>query len=463
MEYRLMSEQLSQELAVCVAGCQWPEAAKTALAERRANGETYGEQHPNTLRSLRILASIYQAQGRWVEATLLQKRIADATEAEPGNESLASLESQLVFQVDQGSWSLAERNGESMLDLSVKLFGMESQEALKSMNQLALIYNGLEKWSLSRELKLKELEIKQTLFGPDDPSTLNCQVDLATIFAEEGRLEDARHLFQTVLDKRKSRLPSDHPDTLHCMSQMASMYYNNQLWKEAEELQKTVFAAMLRTVGEQDPCCLNAMDNLAQTFTSEGKWSDAEQLQIRILDANQKILPADHPETISALAQLSSTYEAQKRFEEAKDLLKQVVHKQRFVLTEFDLARLDCMARLLNLTENDEDYSLELLCEFEEVSRELVSGFVESPVDLIKLDVGLMLSRSALLIGRGQLDQAEDMLVDAREVATGAIGHEDPVTHTTVEFLDTFYAMGQQQTSEEENHQIAEDELGLHD
>jgi hypothetical protein len=74
-----------------------------------------------------------------------------------------------------------------------------------------------------------------------------------------------------------------------------------------------------------------------------------------------------------------------------------------------------------------------------------------------------MLSRGALLIRRGQLDQVEDMLVDAREVATEAIGHEDPVTHTTVEFLDTFYARGQQQTSEGENHQISEDELGLHD
>src|SRR6266576_1647389 len=127
----------------------WNEKEKVLNAAVDERKEMLGSDHPDTLATLKNLASTYQSQGRWDEAERLQVDVMNTQKVKLGSDHLDTLTTMTNLATtyrNQGRWDEAERlQVEVMKAWKLKL-GSDHPDTLTIMNNLALTYQNQRRW-----------------------------------------------------------------------------------------------------------------------------------------------------------------------------------------------------------------------------------------------------------------------------------------------------------------------------
>lgn len=140
------------------------------LAER-----ALGREHPDTLKSVYNLASLYLAQGRYGEAEALYRRALEAQERVLGKEhpqTLLSVNNLAALYYAQGRYGEAEPLYRRALEAQERVLGKEHLATLTSVNNLALLYQAQTRYSEAEPLFKRALEASERALGREHRFTL---------------------------------------------------------------------------------------------------------------------------------------------------------------------------------------------------------------------------------------------------------------------------------------------------
>jgi NAD/NADP transhydrogenase alpha subunit len=77
------------------------------------------------------------------------------------------------------------------------------------------------------------MDTRKKLFGVEHQQTLISMANLANTYHTQKRLNEAEQLEVQVMDMMKKLLGAEHPDTLTSMANLASTYHNQRKWDKA--------------------------------------------------------------------------------------------------------------------------------------------------------------------------------------------------------------------------------------
>ncbi|KAJ7714264.1 P-loop containing nucleoside triphosphate hydrolase protein [Mycena metata] len=240
-----------------------------------------GDDHPDTLSAMGILASTYSKLGEFQKAKELEVLV---------------------------------------LEKRTKLLGEDHPSTLLTMGNLASTYSELGEFQKAEGLEVLVLEKRTKLLGEDHPDTLLTMGNLASTYSELGEFKKAEGLEVLVLEKHTKLLGEDHPDTLLTMGNLASTYSELGELRKAKELEVLVLEKRTKLLGADHPDTLRAMANLAVTYGTLGDSDKALGLEVEVLQKRRQLLGDKHPHTILAMENLEATYQELGQQEEMEEL-----------------------------------------------------------------------------------------------------------------------------------------------
>jgi eukaryotic-like serine/threonine-protein kinase len=218
--------------------------------------------------------------------------------------------------------------GETLKRRRIKL-GPDHPETITSKNNLAVVYQGAGRMTDALPLYEQALEQRRTQLGPDHPDTMFSMNNLASAYREVGRLADALPLFEEALRRRRAALGPDHPDTLMSMNNLANAYREATRLPEAMALQKEAMERQEAQLGPDHPDTLLSMSNLALVYQAAGRLPDAVRLLEETLRRRTSKLGPDHPETLVSMSNLAVAYDDAGRRKDALPLFEETLRRRR--------------------------------------------------------------------------------------------------------------------------------------
>jgi tetratricopeptide (TPR) repeat protein len=196
---------------------RWKEDEKLMDLVMEIWKKVLSEDHPDMLRCMNNLASMYTRQGRWKEAEELRMRVMEMTKKVFGEDhlhTLTSMSNLVGTYYNQGRWKEAEELAVRVIEVEKRVLGEDHPQTLVSMNHLATAYHGQRRWKEAEELLMRVMEMLKQILGEDHPDTLQSMSNLASTFCCQGRWKEAEELEVRVVQLTKMVLGDDHPDTL---------------------------------------------------------------------------------------------------------------------------------------------------------------------------------------------------------------------------------------------------------
>jgi tetratricopeptide (TPR) repeat protein/tRNA A-37 threonylcarbamoyl transferase component Bud32 len=287
-----------------------------------------GEEHPDTISALRLVATLDWYQGRYAEAEALMTRVLPlqvrlAGEEDPSTLScLNILASSLAYQ---GKLTEAERIFSRQLFLEQKVLGAEHPKTLYVMNNLAAIYFRRGEFSRAEQLHAQSFAIRRRVQSEEHPGTLTSWSNLGEVYVAEGKYAEAESAHAQVLAIRRRVLGPEHPDTLTSGRNLAAAYRGEGKYAEAEALFRSTLETRRRVLGPEHPKTLASMRDLATLYRDQRKYEQAESLLITALDIQRRVSGSGHPDTLDDAILLGEARLLQSRFALAESTLGEVL------------------------------------------------------------------------------------------------------------------------------------------
>ncbi len=302
----------------------------TAIAEKAVSlaQRVLGPKHPDTLKSLHNLASLYVAQGRYSEAEPLLERAFAGFERALGKDSpltLAAASSLGSLYASQGRFADAEPLLKRALEGFQGMRGANELQTLISADNLGSLYRVQGRYAEAEPLYKRALAGFERVLGPEHPDTLTGVSNMAQLYSAEGRYGEAEPLHKRTLEARERVLGPENPRTLQSLVALADNYKAQARYSEAEPLFRRALEASERVLGPDNPATLARMSSLASVARAQGHDSEAEPLYKRALAASERLLGKEHPDTIAIVNNLAGLYQAQHRYAEAEPFLKRAL------------------------------------------------------------------------------------------------------------------------------------------
>jgi tetratricopeptide (TPR) repeat protein/predicted Ser/Thr protein kinase len=453
----------------------FPEAERQIERSLELRRRLLGEDHPDTLASLRNLAILYRRQDKPAEAETLLTKVLDAQRRVLGKDHPDTLESAhdlaLVYY-DQEKFAQAEPLLIEALDGQRRTLGEKHPSTARTMNNLAELYKDEGKFARAEPLHLRALEIQRSVLGKEHPDTLDTMNSLAVLYEAEGKTAQAERLYTNVLGVQRRVLGAEHTGTLVTMNNLANLLRTEGRYPEAESLQtrtleiqrrvlgeeamettstmnnlavtyqvqgkyaqaEAFFTKLLeirrRTSGEENPATALAMNNLAVLSGKEGKWAQAEPFLANALAIRRRVLGDDHPLTLITMCNLGFVYQMQGRYAQAEPLSVRAFEGLRRVEGEEHNDSLICtnLLGLLYRSEGKYAQAESLLMKALAIRRRILG--VDHP-DTIKS----MNSLASLYRSEGKDAEAETLLAAVLEARRRVLGPMHPDTTSVMALL----------------------------
>jgi tetratricopeptide (TPR) repeat protein/predicted acylesterase/phospholipase RssA len=272
-----------------------------------------------------------ESDRRFNEATEIIKQLFKAQTDTYGLEDQETLQalSNLALSYEwQRKWDQAEPLHVQALELRKKVLGTEHPDTLKSMGRLSSVYMNQLQLDESEQLCLQTLEMKKNVLGSEHPDTLKSMGHLLRIYRKQGRLDEAERLGEETLEKRKKVLGAEHPDTLSSMRDLSWIYLKQGRLDEAGRLGEETLEKRKKVLGAEHPDTLSSIGDLSRIYLKQGRLDEAERLGEETLEKRKKVLGAEHPDILSSIGDLSWIYLKQGRLDESARLGQQYMELQ---------------------------------------------------------------------------------------------------------------------------------------
>jgi serine/threonine protein kinase len=318
---------LQMTLGQSQLGLGYAEKAVTLLSRARATYTTHqGADHPDTLRSMAILAAAYDDAGKLELGLALHEQTLKLTKAKWGADdprTLVSMNNLALAYQHAGKRDLALPLHEETLRLQKAKLGADHRTTLLSMNNLALAYQDAGKVELAVPMFAEALQRMKAQLGAEHPDTLTTMLNLALGYQAAGKHDLALPLLEEALQRSKARLGTNHPETLRGMNGLAYAYQVAGKLKLALPLYEEVLQLRKAKLGADHPLTITSMNNLGTAYLAVGELKLALPLLEETFRLSKGKLGADHPDTLSTMNNLAKAYEDARKLELALPLYEE--------------------------------------------------------------------------------------------------------------------------------------------
>ncbi|MCJ1425263.1 hypothetical protein MMC29_003151 [Sticta canariensis] len=268
-----------------------------------------GLDHVNEL-SLLLDTSFYLTESQWQDdlAEKLVRQALELYEKAYGDEHFDTLRSMRLLGeilIFRGKYNDAEELLQKSLILSKKTFGEKHGFTLSSVKVLTSVLIHQGKNEQAKEMLEQNMKLQSGVMGEEHENTLASMETLAETYFQLHQFNEAEELHVQALEKRKKVLGVEHPDTLTSMSCLARTYYALNRLDEAEELQVQTLEKREKVLGAEHPETLLSMSSLVETYFALNRLDEAEELQVQVLEKIKKVLGAGHPDALLSMANLA--------------------------------------------------------------------------------------------------------------------------------------------------------------
>lgn len=317
-----------------------------ALENRK---QTLGPDHPDTLRTMRELATVFKEQGRYAESEALLRKTLTAQKRVLGPEHKDTFVTITVLAAvceAQDQPMTSEKLFSDLWQLQKKVLGPDHMETLGTLGNLGAFMVRQNRPEEAVTLQKERLERTQRTCGQRDPRTLVSMTITASAYEAAGQPSEAEKLYTGAMEIMKQALGSDHPDTLNQMDKLASLQRHQGRPAEALKLHQEMVEARKRTLGAQHPDTLLAMRHVAEDLDADGKKPAAEAVQQNVLEILRNTSGPEHADTLAQTEVLADTYEGHGKHAEAVGLQREVLKVRRHTLGSSHPQTLRSMAQV---------------------------------------------------------------------------------------------------------------------
>eukprot|EP00798_Chlamydomonas_sp_ICE-L_P020038 gene20038-26753_t len=209
---------------LCRAMGQYTEAEPMYQQALEGRKHVLGADHPDTIRSVELLAGCISDQGRYQEAEPVYRQALEGKKRVLGADHPATLGCvcNLAVCIDyQGRYQEAEALYQHVLERRKHVSGADHPGTTASMENMAICISCQGRYEEAETLFQQALEGKKRVLGADHPGTIRSDSNLGNCISDQGRYQEAEALYQQALEGRKRVLGADHPDTGNTMYSLA--------------------------------------------------------------------------------------------------------------------------------------------------------------------------------------------------------------------------------------------------
>ncbi len=326
------------------------EAAKTLYQQVvEARRRVLGDEHPDTLHAMAMLASTHVALfdfGRAVE--LFDTAIGAA------KRSLGELHPARLFWMTSlagalrsaGSSDRARETGEELFAIQRRKKGVSHPDTLAAAAALGEALVSMNAWDDARGLLELTLVQARDALDEEHPITLQLQEALANLSLAQGDVESAFALERRVLAVRRRVLGDTEPATVQARLVMVHLLRTRGELARSAVLGRKALAQRRQIFGDNHGMTLVAAQELGLTLAGRGEFAEALALMEPATAKMRLLLGVEHPAGLLWARQLAGVMAASGDLERAMHLLVEVQNISRRILGDDHPATLEAAHHL---------------------------------------------------------------------------------------------------------------------
>ncbi|KAI0829146.1 kinesin light chain [Hypoxylon sp. FL0890] len=286
-----------------------------------------GEEHPETLSTMRSLGRAILSQGNYISAEkILSETVAICNKAlgKEHHETLSSTISLCISLMRQGKYFEAEKILLENLELTRKVYGREHINTLTAMSNLGWLY-GVQGKKVKAEETLREVyEFNLKALGEKHPRTLLAMKEIGMTLLRLGNYSEAEELLRKTLPPMGELFGKEHPRTLFALNVLGlALVCQKGKEEEAEKILRDTFKLMSKVLGEEHPDTLSNLENIGVALHRQGRYTEGEQIFRQVLKSGKERLNYD--DLLSLMRNLHKSLNAQGKHAEAEDIHRQIM------------------------------------------------------------------------------------------------------------------------------------------
>ncbi len=344
--------------------------------------------------------------------TTMLREILNRTAERVGTEmtNQPSVEAELrgllgTLYLEIGNYDRAEEMHRAALSLRQKLFGQESPEVAKSLNDLGLTLMANNKLSEAEEMHREALAIRQRLYGSENEDTAASLNDLGSVYRQESKLAQAEPMAREALAIREKLFGHENLQVADSLRNLGIILGDEGKWTESEAMAREVLAIRRKLLGPEHPWVAYALDDVAWATGAMGKLEEAEALERESLAMREKLLGAEHPDVAKSLFLVGDRMRQRGNLNEAYPVLSAAFSIQRKLLGEDNPASLYTLRSLGSTLEAENKYA-----EAEQVYREALAVWRKRGESNTQQALSEVESLTDVLIAQKKFSDAEQLL-----------------------------------------------------
>ena len=301
-------------------------------------------------RLMETMGEVYSSLGLYHQAQpFLEKALATRRRlfGPDSRDTLRSIDQMARDLERQGHYPEAEALAREAIATRQRVLGPEARETLASIQELSAISLSEGKYGETEKLDRKMIEVSRRALGPEDPGTLKFMANLALAVSDQGREAEAEKLYRELLDVQLRVYGPQHPEVLVTETTLAHTISEEGRYAEADKMLRDTLDTKTKVLGPEHSETLWSMADLGMNLRLSGRLAEAEAIDRQTLEIRRRVLGQEHPETLMSTTELAETLDDMHRYPEAADLYRQTIEIQRRVvgadhpvtaLTKYNLA-----------------------------------------------------------------------------------------------------------------------------
>jgi tetratricopeptide (TPR) repeat protein len=327
-------------------------------------------------------------------------------------------------------WVVECVKGAFDVELAREGVGDGDEESISNLaHTLGLLYNELglyEQSALSLELAWSR---RRKIFGPTGHATLRAANNLAIVLEKQNRFEDALSLLLSCLEAYTDSIGPDHPDTINTCQTLGVVYFKLSRYDEALPLLERHHAYFSST-GNDEMASLPSLMNIGIIYDYTGRSAEALDVFVKALSIQQRVYGQDHPSCLQTSNSIAVVQSNLGMTEESLNTYKTCFCLERTKLGKGHPTTLQTMYNMIKAHEK-----LRQTDTAEVLYAECLSLMRETFGDFHQATLMCMFTYSQLVLNRGRVQQAMDLIEECCQNASAVASPCTPIPPGYLQFL----------------------------
>jgi CHAT domain-containing protein len=182
------------------------------------------------------------------------------------------------------------------INIYAKINGREHPNYAQSLNNLAIVYMHMGYHSRAEEILLKALEIRGKVFGKESAEYAFNLITLGELYRGISNFEKSEHCYLESLAIRKKIVGKEHEDYAQGLTELGYLYFLLGIYKESEKYYLEAISIRKAIFGNQSNQYGASLQKLAQLYRDIGEYSKSDSLYLQAIAIKEKIVGVNHPD-----------------------------------------------------------------------------------------------------------------------------------------------------------------------